>query len=800
MTSPGGGTWVGRSISRLEDPYLLSGRGRFVDDLDPKGLLHLAIVRSELASAGVASIDCKAAREVEGVVAVLDAADLGPVAPLRAALVRPEFVATDMPVLASGRVRHVGEPLAVVVATSRYAAEDGAEAVVVEYEPRDAVASAGEATRPGAPLVHDHVARNVVVEVELCPTPEVAERFAGAEHVVEVDVSSGRLSALPLEGRCCLAFFDERDGQLVLHSSTQIPHTVRTAVASSLGIDEHAVRVVAPDVGGGFGQKCVVAREEVLVAAVARLLRRPVKWSEDRRESLIAGFQAREQRYRLRAAFDRAGRVLGLEADVVCDVGAYSCYPVTCGVEVLMAANELPGPYKIDAYRVRARGIATNKAPIAPFRGVSRPQAALALEHLMDEAGRVTGLGPVEVRLRNLPGAEEFPFRTVMGASYDAGSYRESVTSCAEAAGERIEALRDEARARGRLIGLGLGLFVEPTAYGTRSFGARKMSMVPGYEQATVRVDPTGAVLVMAGTHSHGQGHATTYAQIVADQLGVPPERVHVREGDTELVPHGWGTFASRSIVSAGGAVHRASGFVLDEMRAIAAHLLEAPVDDVELRDGRLGVRGSPASAIAVEEIARVAHHAADRLPPGLGRGLEATADFDSEGTYSNAAHGAVVEVDPETGQVALVRYVVVEDCGVMINPMVVDGQVCGGVAQGVGSALLEQLVYDEGGQPLTTSLMDYLVPAATDVPTIEIRHLVTPTDRSATGAKGMGEGGTIGAPAAVLNAVNDALAGRGTVTRLPIRPADVLAALAGAGAAIPAPAPSGADNFEVIT
>jgi carbon-monoxide dehydrogenase large subunit len=354
------------------------------------------------------------------------------------------------------------------------------------------------------------------------------------------------------------------------------------------------------------------------------------------------------------------------------------------------------------------------------------------------------------------------------------------------------------------LLGVGLSIFVEPTAYGTRSFGARKMQMVPGYEQATVRVDPTGSVLVMAGTHSHGQGHATTYAQIVADQLGVPPERIHVREGDTDLVPHGWGTFASRSIVSAGGAIQKATAAVLDEMRAIAAHLLEASVEDIELHEGRLGVRGSAASAITVEEIARVAHHAADRLPPGLGRGLEATADFDPDGTYSNAAHCAVVEVDPETGEVQLVRFVVVEDCGVMINPMVVEGQVAGGVVQGVGSALLEQLVHDAEGQPLTTSLMDYLVPTATDVPAIDIHHLVTPTTRSATGAKGMGEGGTIGAPAAILNAVNDALSGRGRVTRLPIRPADVLAAI-GAG---PQPgdtptqvfAPLGASTLEVTT
>lgn len=770
--------WIGRSIPRLEDPYLLMGRGQFVDDLDRRGLVELAFVRSEMAAADISRIGARAALKVAGVIAVLTADDLAPIAPLRAALDRSEFVATEMPVIARDRVRHVGEAIAVVVADSRYAAEDGAESVEVEYRSRQAVASVDEATRPGAPLVHDEAPGNVVVDVRWSSSPAIDEVFEGAPHVVRAEVSTGRLSALPLEGRACLASFDERTGQVVLYSSTQVPHTVRTAVAGCLGLDEHRVRVVAPDVGGGFGQKCVVAREEVLVAAVARHLRRPVKWVEDRRESLIAGFQAREQRYELRAAVGADGSVLALDADVVCDVGAYSCYPVTCGVEVLMAANELPGPYRIDTYRVHARGVVTHKAPIAPFRGVSRPQAALALERLMNEAGRATGLGPVEVRLRNLPTADEFPFRNVMGARYDAGSCRESLVKCAAATDAALQSVQKQARARGRLAGAGLAVFVEPAAYGTSAFGARKMSIVPGYEQATVRIDASGSVLVMAGTHSHGQGHATTYAQIVADELGVSPDKVQVREGDTELVPHGWGTFASRSIVSAGGAMARASAVLVEEMRRIAAHLLEAAVEDVELRDGRLAVRGSPASSFSVEEIAKIAHHGSNRLPPELGRGLEATENFDPEGTYSNAAHGAVVEVDPETGEIELVHFVVVEDCGVMINPMIVDGQVAGGVTQGIGSALLEQIVHDESGQPLVTSLIDYLVPTATDVPAIEIHHIETPTSRTTTGAKGMGEGGAIGAPAAILNAVNDSLSGLGVVSRVPIRPADVFEAL----------------------
>ncbi|HLN07032.1 MAG TPA: molybdopterin cofactor-binding domain-containing protein, partial [Acidimicrobiales bacterium] len=612
------------------------------------------------------------------------------------------------------------------------------------------------------------------------PNPDMAPVFATASQVVEASLSTGRLSASPIEGRACLAFWDDRAGQLVLHTSTQVPHTVRTGVALSLGLDEHRVRVLSPDVGGGFGQKCVVAREEVLVAAAARLMRQPVKWVEDRRENLVSGFQAREQRYELRAAFDDDGTLLGLEADICCDLGAYSCFPVTYGVEVLMAANELPGPYRLPAYRARSRGVTTNKTPIAPYRGVSRPQAVLALERLMEKAASEIGIGRIELRERNLVTRDQFPYRNIMGASYDEGTYLESLLKCAELLGyANWPETQARAREEGRLVGLGFGCFVEPTAYGTASFGARKMSIVPGYERASVRMDPSGTLVVMLATHSHGQGHATTYAQIAADELGIDPSQVQVRQGDTELVPHGWGTFASRSIVAGGGALSRACASLADQLRRITAHLLEADPADIVIEAGRIGVRGVPSSSIAIEEVARVAHHGAHRLPPELGRGLEASETFDPEGTYSNATHGAIVEVSPETGLVQIVRYAVVEDCGVMINPMIIDGQVSGGVAQGIGSALLEELAFDGEGQPLATSFIDYLLPTATDVPVLELHHLETPTSRTPIGAKGMGEGGAIGAPAAILNAANDALVHLGVeIDRTPIRPADIIAAL----------------------
>ena len=479
QTAPAG-RWIGVPVRRTEDPYLLTGRGSFVGDHEPPGTLHLALVRSYTAAAAIDAIDTSAALSHPGVAAVITAADLAGVAPLRAVLARPEFVATDMPVLAVGRVRHVGEPIAAVLASSAYLAEDAAELVEVAYRDLPAVVSAGDALAADAPAVHEEAPGNVLLDVTPVASPGLDGIFAAAAHVVEITVSTGRLTAAPMEGRACVAAFDERTGQIVLHTSTQVPHIVRTAVAASLGMDEHQVRVISPDVGGGFGQKCAVAREEVLAAAVARLLRRTVKWVEDRREGLTSGFQAREQFYRIRGAFDEAGHVLGVDADIRCDVGAYSCYPYTCGVEALMAANELPGPYRVRSYRVRSRAIATNKPPIAPYRGVSRPQAVLAMERLMDMAGRVTGLGPVAVRERNLIASPEFPYVNVMGTSYDAGTYQESLARCADLLGHATwPGVQARARARGVLAGLGLACFVEPTGYGTATFGKRKMSIVP---------------------------------------------------------------------------------------------------------------------------------------------------------------------------------------------------------------------------------------------------------------------------------------------------------------------------------
>ena len=775
-------SWVGAPVPRVSDRRMLLGRGRFTSDIPGPGALHAAFVRSPFAAAAIGRIDTSAALARPGVAAACTAADLGQPS-LLAVLERPEFVPTALPLLAIGQVRHVGEPVAVVLAEDPYLAEDAAELVDVEYAPQPPAASLDAARSPGAPLVHDAAPGNCLVDLLMFDDDRLEEIFAAAPAVISARLRSGRLAALPLEGRACVADWDDRDGQLILHVSTQVPHQVRSAVAQAFHIPERTVRVIAPDVGGGFGLKCVVGREELVVAGLALRLRRPVRWTEDRQENLTAAFHGHEQCYDVRAAFGADGRILGLAADIDCDVGAYSAFPFTCGVEPLMAATELPGIYKVPAYRARGRAIASNKAPTAPYRGVSRPQLVLVMERLMEKAAARLGLDPLTVRRRNMIGPGEFPYTGVNGISYDEGSYAESLDLAEKQVTEAgWAAERDRLRAGGLRAGIGYSCFSERTAYGTPAMSQRRMRMTPGYDTAAVRMDPTGEVIVTTGTCGHGQGHETTFAQIVADRLGVDPSRIRLRQGDTDLASYGWGTWGSRSIVIGGGAASRAAEQVAGQLRQVAAHLLEASAADIELAGGCARVRGDDAAAVPVGELARIVHFQAHRLPEPLRYGLEARSSFDPPGTFSNACHACLVSIDPGTGAIRLRRYLVVEDCGVVINPVIVDGQVRGGVTQGVAAALLEQVRYDGEGQPVTATLMDYLAPTAAEICPVEVLHLQTPSAHSETGAKGMGEGGTIGAPAAVLNAVNDALADRGvSFDHIPVLPSQVTAALGAA-------------------
>ena len=772
--------WVGRPIRRLEDPRHLRGTATFVDDLRPAGLRHAVFVRSPYAAARVTGIDTGRALACDGVDTVLTAADLGELRPWRPQLHRDGFRVVDVPALADGVVRHVGDPVAIVVADSPHSAEDGAERVDVDYEPLAAVASIDAALAGDAPRVHDGLDGNLLLDEQFAEDDAVAGELERADLVVEATFTSGRLSALPLEGRACLAAWEPGTERLVLHTSTQVPHIVRTTVAELLAMPEHRVRVVAPDVGGGFGQKCVVAREEVALCAAARATRSALKWSEDRRENLSAGFQGHEQRFDVRAGFAADGRLAALDAVVLADVGAYHCHPFTAGVEALMAATEMPGPYRVGHYRARARSVCTNKPPMAPYRGVARPQMILAMERLMEKAARGLGLEVDEVRRANLipPGA--FPHRHPTGLEIDEGSYHEALALCtSELDLPAFRRRQRAARAEGRLVGIGFSCYAERSGYGTSAFSPRRMAVTPGYDTAIVRMDPSGTVSVAVGTSGHGQGHHTTLAQVAADQLGLDPRDVEVRQGDTDTTPYGWGTFASRSMVIGGGATRRAAAALATRVRRLAAHLLEAAPEDIELRDGRAVVRGSGDRGVDLRDVGRLAYLETHRLPEDEAPGLAETSTFDPPGTFSNACHGAVVEVDPETGAVRIDRYLVVEDCGVMVNPMIVEGQVRGGVAQGIAAALYEELAYNEDGQLLNASLMDYLVPTAAEIPPIQILHLETPSAFSETGAKGLGEGGTMGAPACIACAVTDAVAHLGLeVDRIPITPERLLSGL----------------------
>lgn len=774
---------VGKAVRRREDPRLLSGRGRFVDDIALPGMLHAQFVRSTVAHAELAAVDVSAVLEVPGVVAVFTAEDLE-LGDIVAQLGRPlsEFVPTAMPVLARDKVRYVGEPIAIVVACDAYTAEDGLEAAKVSYATLPPVMSEEAAFAADAPLVHAEAAHNTLVDVSLFATDGIDRIFESAPCVVEVDTRTGRQNALPLETRGAVAHWDDHEEQLVLHTCTQIPHQVRTVASRCLRLDERAVRVVVPDMGGGFGQKCVVGREEIAAAAAALRLRRPVKWIEDRKDALSASFLAREQHYRARAAFDAEGRILALDADVVCDMGAYSCYPFTAGIEPLMASAEMPGVYQLPAYRVRGRAVTTNKAPTGPYRGVSRPQYVMVMERLFERAARELALDPVEIRRRNV--ITDFPYTGVNSITYDPGSYLESLDLCERSV--RAEGWYEKqaaAAAEGRHIGIGYSCFSERTGYGSAAFAQRKMKVVPGFDISEVRMDTSGTVTFTTGTMNHGQSHETTMAQIVADELGLDIAKVRLHQGDTDRITYGFGTFASRSITIGGSAVRLAAAKLGDKLCAIAASRWGVAPDEVELADGAARRRNA-SDVLSYEEIADIAYLQAHLLPKDIEPGLSVTATFDvfNDGTFSNATHACVVELHAGTGQVEILRYVCVEDCGVAINPQVVEGQCRGGIAQGIAGALFEQVTYDAQGEPSATGFMDYKVPTAHEIPDVLIHHLETPCAFTETGAKGAGEGGTIGAPAAVLNAVNDALRPTGVeLDDTPITPETVHRALNGA-------------------
>jgi carbon-monoxide dehydrogenase large subunit len=763
--------WVGRAIRRVEDPALVGGQGRFAADLPAAHWVRF--VRSPVAAGRIVGITPPDGAHV------VRAADLAGVKPIRPMLHKFNYVPIAQPVLADGVVRFVGEPIAAAVAPSAAEAEDIADRVIVEIEETAALVDGPAALAASAPRVHKEAAANVVVEGRI-KTENFDAVLAGAHRRVTVEARSRRQNATPLEARGGHAAFDPSTGRTTLTCATQMPHLLRTAIADILGIPESDLRVVAPDVGGGFGQKMGLPPEYVLLVWLARRLRSSVAWSEDRRENLIAGFHSRDQHVRLEGGFDAHGKLVALSADVVANIGAYSCYPTTCGVEPLMAMAELPGPYDVRAYSCTARGVATHTCPMAPYRGVSRPVITFALERLMDKAATQFGITAVDIRRRNLIG--KFPYTSATGLVFDEGSYRQTLEMAVEAVDlATFRGRQQAARAEGKYLGIGFATFSERTGYGSPAFAARGMEITPGWETVEIAIDPSGFVEARIGSSPHGQGLRTTLAQIVADEVGVAPDRIRIVHGDTDRTPYGWGTFASRSLVICGGATLLAARKIRGKLLAIAGHLLEAAPEDIVLDAGAAKVAGTD-RAVPIAAIARAAYHQTYRFG-AMTPGLSESAHYDPAGTFSNACHVAIVAVDVETGGVALEKFLVAEDAGRIINPMIADGQVHGGVAQGIGNALLEEIVYDAAGNIQTATLADYLPPTVREVPPIELHHMETPTAASITGAKGLGEGGAIGAPAAVINAINDALAPFAvSIDEMPATPQRIRAALRAAG------------------
>lgn len=738
--------WIGASLPRREDRRHLLGQGEFAADIVAHGALELAFLRSDVAHGRITAL-----HRPEGG-AVFAAGELGLSRLLPAGPDMPTFRHAPYPPLADGVVRFVGQPIAACAAPTRAEAEDLVAACSVIIEPLPPLPSVATALAPGAPALH----------------PGWTDNRYGTGRVRGGDVSSldaalrirrrvslGRQSASPMEPRALLAVPDRRTGELVLHASSQGPHTLRHALAAMLSIPEARLRVVAPDVGGGFGAKNRLMPEEVVACALALKLNRPIRWVETRSEHLIAGAQAREHHYDLTLHATRDGIALGIEGDVWIDAGAYALWPTGAFAEAGMAARNLCGPYRIAHLDVTHHTVATTKPPMGPYRGVGRTGACFAIERLLDALADETGVPRIEIRRRNLLRSEELPHTTPSGLALDTGDY--------PAALDAAEAMLDRAdiaarRARGERIGVGVALYTEQSGHGTAEWAQRKNRVVPGHEAATLRMHPDGSLTLLVAIQSHGQGLETSLAQIVAQELGVHPDAVEVRHGDTALSPFGFGTFASRSLVFAGGAAEKAARELAAKLKRIAAHLLQADTASVSLRDG---AAFAGAASVPLADVAHAALLRQERLPADESPGLEANVTYsppEDGGVFSYAAHMAVVQVDADTGTIALLDYCVAEDCGTMINPMIVDGQVHGGVVQGIGTALMEELRFDPAGHPLSATFLDYRLPEASALPPIRVRHLVTSARSTVHGAKGVGEGGAIAPPAAIVSAVEDAL------------------------------------------
>jgi len=771
---------IGARLKRPDDPRLLTGRGRYVDDLVLPRMAHVAVVRSPHAHAHLTGVDVDAARRAPGVVGVLTGPEAARLCkPYRGILLHYRGMKTGaMLPLAVDRVRYVGEPVVAVAATDPAAAADAAARVRVTYAPLPPVLDPDAALAPDAPLIHPELGDNLIYATRLA-AGDAAGELARADRVWRRTFVSGRHTGVPLEPRGLVADYEPATRALTVWMSTQVPHMMQAVLSELFGLPEHRVRVVAPDVGGSFGIKIHVYQDDMAAVALAIALGRPVKFVATRRESFLADIHARDQRIEIELGARADGTLTAMRAAITAAVGPYSAYPRSSVVEGGQVLRLLPGPYRLRHYDGSLRVVAQTKGITSQYRAVGHPIAAAVTEAMLDLAARDLGLDPLELRRRNLVRPDEFPYTSVTGNVYDSGSYVAALERLAAAAGYAdLRRWQAEARRAGRCVGVGVACFLDTTGPGAQFYGIGG-APIAGQEGTTVRLEPSGAVTVLTGVTEQGQGTRTALAQIVAEELGVPLDAVTVLCGDTAVVPYGGGTWASRGMPIGGSATLLAARALAERVRRAAAALLEAHPDDVELADGAARVRGT-GRGLGYAELARTVYFRSNELR-GLEPSLEATVHWanPTAWTFTNGAHLAVVEVDPETGRVRLLRYVAVDDCGRLINPALVDGQLHGGIAQGVGGALWERCVYDAAGQLLTTTLMDYALPTAADLPPIEVHHLETPAPAIAGGFKGAGEAGTAGAPAAVLCAVNDALAPWGAmVTETPVTPERVLRAL----------------------
>jgi carbon-monoxide dehydrogenase large subunit len=775
-----GAKQFGARVARLEDPALLTGRARFVDDLGAPGALHACFVRSPHPHARIRAIDTMTARAMTGVHAVLTAADLPqPMGSAQIPMLVPSPLIrtprTQLP-LARSEVCYVGQTIAVVIAESRYLAEDAAAAVAIDFEPLPAVSDPREAAQPGAPRAHSDLAGNIAALVPMS-YGDVEAAFARAAHVFEEEFSLHRGGAMPLEGRAVLSSYDPLSDLLTVWSATQTPHLARSSLADLLARDLESIRVIAPSVGGGFGTKAPFYAEEAVIPAAAMQLGRPVAWQEDRREHFLSATQERDQYWSAAIAVDAEGRILGLRGKLIHDAGAFLPWGI---IVPYIAATTFPGPYVVPAYRIEATVVLTNRVPTTVVRGAGRPQAVFAMERLMDRVARELKVDRAELRARNMIGPEQMPysvgltFRDGKPLVYASGDFPRSqrrALALSDHAGFRARQL--QARVQGRYVGIGIANYVEGTGLGP-------------FEGVTVRILPNGKVAVATGATTQGQGTRTTLSQIVADALGCRLEDIIMTAGDTAAVAQGVGAFASRQAINAGSSALIAGGNVRRQVIALAARALGVAEDDIDIEDGRASARSGNRPSLSFGELARLAQGMPGfSLPPGQTPGLEHTAYFTPpQASYCNGTHVAEVEVDPATGAVVLVRYTVAHDSGNVINPLIVDGQVQGGVAHGIGNALFEWMRYDGAAQPLTTSFQDYLLPGAPDVPGCRIKHVETPNPLNPLGVKGAGEGGTIPAPAAIISAIEDALSPFAVrFTEMPLTPDRIVAALREAGA-----------------